>query len=139
MGKLAKCEGEVVVKDGTHSAIEFYEVDFVLDDAVKTLEQARSMIQGGLIAERLRREKPNYRRVRTCQVVSFGSTEDKPENGEMDKLLLRATQLDCLPENIDSYKRPDYKIKALQKAVERAEERLKKPEKSNVKDEGYID
>ena len=139
MGKLAKCEGEVVVKDGTHSAIEFYEVEFVMDDAVKTLEQARSMIQGGLISERLRREKPNYRRVRTCQVVSFESTEAKPEHSELDKLLLRATQLDCLPENIDSYKRPDYKMKALEKAIERAEARLSKPEKSNIKDEGYID
>jgi len=97
MAKKAVCEGEVVVKDGASSAIEFYTQEFILDDAVKSLEQARSMIQAGLINERLRKEVQNYRRVRTCQVVSFESTTEKAAHSELDKLLLKATELGCMP------------------------------------------
>lgn len=140
MPKKAVCEGEVVVKDGSRSSIEFYTEEFVLDDAVKNLEQARSMIQSGLISERLRRTVENYRRVRTCQVISFTETKDKAEHSELDKLLLKATELNCIPENIESYKRPDYKAKALEKAIERALERNEKQKKSeNVQDLGYVD
>ena len=36
---------------------------------------------------------------------------------------MRAVELGCVPENIDNYRRPDYKAKALEKAIERAEKR----------------
>lgn len=137
MAKKAICEGEVVVRDGTNSAIEFYTEEFVLDDAVKNLEQARSMIQAGLIADRLRKNLANYRRVRTCQVTSFEVTKDKAEHSELDKLLLKATELGCMPENIESYKRPDFKAKALEKAIERHLERKEK--KDPMQDQGYVD
>ncbi len=138
MAKKAICEGEVVVKDGTHSAIEFYTAEFVLDDSVETLAQARSMIQAGLITERLRREVSNFKRVRTCDVIEFTKTNESPEHGELDKLLLKATELGCMPENIESYKKPEAKAKALQKAVDRALERNGKA-KDNVTDLGYVD
>jgi len=137
MAKKAVCEGEVVVKDGASSAIEFYTQEFILDDAVKSLEQARSMIQAGLINERLRKEVQNYRRVRTCQVVSFESTTEKAAHSELDKLLLKATELGCMPENIESYKRPDFKAKALEKAIERHLSR--KDKKDPMQDQGYVD
>jgi hypothetical protein len=137
MAKKAMVEGEVVLKDGNTTDIHFYEEEFILDDAVKTLAQARSIIQGGLINERLRRNMPNFRRVRTCQVIEFGETTEKPEASDLDKLLIEATELGCMPENIDNYKRPDYKIKALERAVQKAKERKAKPD--NVQDLGYVD
>ena len=139
MAKKAVCEGEVVVKDGSRSSIDFYTEEFILDDEVKSLEQARSMIQSGLISERLRKTVENYRRVRTCQIVSFTETKEKPEHSELDKLLLKATELNCIPENIESYKRPDFKAKALEKAIDRALERQAKQGKDNVQDLGYVD
>lgn len=126
MSKKVKAEGEYVVKDGyKSSSICFYEEEFILDDAVGSLSQARSMLQAGMMAERLRRTVENFVRVRTCQVVSFEETTESPENGDLDKILLRATELGCVPENIGNYKRPDYKIKALQNAIIVAESRIK--------------
>lgn len=139
MSKLAKVEGELVTKDGTGTAIEFYEADFVLDDAVKDLKQARSIIRKGLITEHLRKSVKNFKRVRTCQVVDFAATEKQAENTELDKLLLKATQLNCVPENIDNYKRVDFKTKALEKAIEKALERKAKAKLDPMKDEGYVD
>jgi hypothetical protein len=139
MGKLAKVEGEVVVKDGTGTSVEFYESQFVLDDAVQNAAQARAIIKKGLISERLRREVQGYKRVRTCQIVEFTSTDDKPEQSDMDRLLIRATELNCVPENIDNYKRPDFKQRALEKAIEKAEERAKSVKPDAVQDLGYVD
>ena len=138
MPKLAKVEGEVIVKDGTGQAIEYYEAEFVLDDAVKTGPQARSVIRKGLISERLRKTVQNFRRVRTMQLVSFDRTDAPAEQSELDRLLLRASEMDCIPENIDNYKRPDYKAKALEKAIELAERRAKTAKPDSVKDLGEV-
>lgn len=139
MAKLAKVEGQVAVKDGTGMSLEFYEEEFILDDAVKTAEQARSMIKKGLISERLRRTVQNFKRVRTCQIIEFTNTNQQAEQSDMDKLFLRAAELNCVPENIDNYKRPDYKQKALERAISLAEERLKGERPDNVQDLGYVD
>jgi hypothetical protein len=138
MAKYVKVEGEAVVKDGTGKAIEFYEAEFLLDDSVATLGQARSIIQNGLIRDKLQRQVQNFANWRTCQVVEFREEKDSQADlSDMDKLLIEATELNCIPENIDSYKRPDYKMKALQKAIEVAKAR---PQKEDAfKDLGKVD
>ncbi len=139
MSKLARVEGEVVVKDGTGQALEFYEAEFVLDDAVQTANQARSLIKKGLISEHLRRNVKNYKRVRTCQIVEFTTTDKVAEQSDMDKLFLEATELGCVPENIDNYKRPDYKQKALERAIANHKDRAAKAKPDNVQDLGYVE
>lgn len=141
MGKKAKCEGEVIVVQNNAKSVEFYTEEFVLDDSVPDIAQARCIIQGGLIDERLRRNVKGYKRWRTCDVVSFEGTSDKPEaeETELQKLLMEATRLGCLPDTIDSYRRADHKAKALQKAIDNHKSRMAKPEKSNTQDMGYID
>jgi len=138
MSKKVVVEGEIIVKDGTHSAIEFYEgEEFVLSDEVKTLAQARAIIQSGLITERMRKKIPNFKRVRTCQVISFSNDTAEPEISNLDRLLIEATTLGCVPENIDNYRRPDYKTKALEKAIET--HKARKLPKDTMQDEGYVD
>lgn len=125
MSKKVLVEGEAVKKDGPFNTFFFYEEEFTLDDAVESIGQARSMIQAGLINERLRDKNDGFRRVRTCQVVSFEASKEEAKQGDLDKLLLKATELGCMPENIDNYRRPDYKMKALERAISLAEQKLK--------------
>jgi len=139
MGKKAVCEGEVVFKDGNNTAIKFYTEEFVLDDSIPDLERARSLIQAGLIADRLRRTIEGYKRVRTCEVVSFGSTNEQAENGKLDKLLSEAATMGCLPENIEIYADPENKARALERAIEGQKKRAKKAKADNVQDMGYVD
>jgi len=139
MPKLAKAEGQLVVKEKDGVSIEYYSHDFVLDDAVKTKEQARSMLQAGLLTEALKKEVPNFKRWRTCDVVEFTETTRKAEHSDLDKALLEATELGCVPEGIENYKRPDYKLKALQTAIEKFKARAAKKVKDNVQDLGYVD
>lgn len=139
MPKIAKCEGEVVTKDGTGQSIEYYECEFVLSDDVKTISQARSVIRSGYISEYMRKNVKNFKRVRTMQVVDFGDTEQKVENTDLEKLLIKATELGCVPENIENYKRPDYKEKALKIAIERASKRKPEGQKFKVEDQGMVD
>jgi hypothetical protein len=56
----------------------------------------------------------------------------------LDKLLMEATALGCKPDNIDNYKRPDHKLKALQRAIDNHKERKAKA-KPDETDHGYID
>lgn len=141
MAKKAIVEGEVLVKEGNTTNIEFYTEEFVLDDAVDTLEEARRLIKKALISDRLQRTVKNFKRVRTCQVIEFGGTSEKAENSELDQLMLQAVELDCVPENITNYKRTDHKIKALQKAIESkiARNAEKKTAKSNETDLGMVE
>jgi len=141
MARLAKAEGELVLTDGKGGVEkEFYEEEFIFDDAVKTKEQARSMLHAGLLTERLK-TRDNFKRWRTCDVVEFKETTKKAENSELDRILLEATSLGCVPEGIENYKRPDYKIKALQNAIDKHKSRMEKQKKSkdNVQDLGYVD
>jgi len=136
MANLVKVEGEVVTKDGSGKAIEFYEESFVLD--VEDKNQALSLIRKGLITDRLRRKTEGFKQVRTCQIVSINFTEEKPENDELTKVMLRAIELGCVPENIDNYKRPDYKLVALQKAIDNYEKRKKEQKPDNVTNKGVV-
>jgi len=141
VAKKAIVEGEVLVKEGNTTNIEFYTEEFILDDAVNTLEEARRLIKKALISDRLQRITKNFKRVRTCQVIEFESTAEKAENSNLDKLMLQAVGLDCVPENITNYKRSDHKEKALQKAIDAkiAKNAEKKTAKSNETDLGMID
>ncbi len=139
MAKKAVAEGEYLERNasGTLDIVPYSE-DFFLDDSITDLHQARQVIKRGLITERLAKQK-NFKRIRTCQVVSFEDSKEKPENGELDQLLTKAAKLDCIPVNINNYRRPDYKIKALKDAIEKAEARMRAPKKSNVEDLGMVD
>lgn len=132
MAKSVTVEGEVVTRDGRGTAIEFYEKTFILDDAVQNESQARSVIRKGMITEALRKEVENFKHVRTCQVIEFKNTDEKPEASEVDQLLLKATQLGCVPDNIDNYKRADFKAKALEKAIAAHEARTLKEKKEDL-------
>ncbi len=126
----AEVEGEYVVRDGHDVEVKFFTEKFILADTVKNLAQARCVIQAGLLTDRLRRNIPNFKRWRTCEVVSFKPTKEKPEYSELDDALVKATSLGCVPDNIDNYKDPKFKLKALQNAIERHNERMKKAKKT---------
>ena len=128
MSKKAYAEGEVLVKDGNTTNIEFYEEEFILDDCVQDISEARRIIKKALVHDRLQKKVSNFKRVRTCQVIKLESSDQKSENSELDKIMYETIRLDCVPENISNYKRTDYKIKALQNAVEH---KLSKMSESN--------
>lgn len=141
MSKKAVVEGEVRVRNGVGGTeIQFYEEEFLLDDSIESAAQARQVIRRGLITQRLSKME-GFKGIRTLQVLSFEDSKDEAENSELDVLLTKAVALQCVPANIDNYKRPDYKIKALEKAIKNAEERIEKAKKkkSNVEDQGYVD
>jgi len=123
MDKLVKVEGELVVKDGTGRMIEFYEEEFILDESVDSVDKARSLIKKGLITERLQRKVSGFKAVRTVKVISIEDSEEKADDSDLTKAMLKAIELNCVPQNIDSYKRTDYKLKALEKAITAQEER----------------
>lgn len=132
MAKKAVVEGEFLERNpnGGFDIVPYTE-EFILADEVESKEYARQIITRGLIIERLSKQK-NFKSVRTCQIIAFEKTADEPENGDLDVLLTKAAKLECIPVNINNYRRPDYKIKALQDAIAKAEERLKKaPKKTN--------
>lgn len=142
MGKLVKASGQWLAKDGTGIAICYYDEEFIMDDSVQTLAQARSILHAGLMTQRMQEkseEYQNFKRVRTCEVVSFEEVKEKSTMSELEMLMLRASELECIPENIDSYKRPDYKSKALKQAIENAEKRLKKVKPDPMQDDGEVE
>lgn len=144
MTKKVKVEGQLVTR-ASHGGkdIEFFEEVFIID-GVKDIPEARMLIQRGLIQPRLERKIKNFHRVRKCDVVSIEDVDENAEDGEVSKLMLKALELNCVPLNINNYKRPDHKEKALKQAIEEAEKRLRKLEKKSkkvdsVEDHGYID
>lgn len=141
MSKKAYVEGEVLVKDGNTTNIEFYEEEFILDECVKDIAEARRVIKKALIQDRLQKKVSNFKRVRTCQVVKFEQSVEKSETSDLDKIMYEAIELDCVPENITNYKRTDYKIKALEQAVANKKAKLAgiKPTKGNETDLGYVE
>lgn len=139
MPKKVKVEGEVALRDNNSVVLEWFEREIILDDSVKTLEEARRIIKRGLINEELKK-MPNFKRVRTCQVVSFEDTTDKAENSDLQKALIEATKLSCVPENLQNYRKEEDKVRALSQAIEKAKARAKKkPTKGNETDLGYVD
>lgn len=145
MGMLAKVEGEVFVRTEAKTVnIEFYEEDFILDDDIKEIAIARSIIRRAMIDQRLRKKVTNYKKVRTCQVISLEPVDKKSETGSMEKKLLEASKLNCVPQNLDSYANDKSKEKALDKAIETAKDRkkkaaAKKKKAQQVEDLGMVD
>lgn len=146
MGMLAKVEGELYVRtDAKTINIEFYEEEFILDNTIKDIGEARSIIRKGLLNERLRKKVKNYKKFRTCQVVSLEKTNEESKTGEMEKKLLEATKLGCVPVNLDSYLSEGGKEKALEKAIEvkkqraKADKKKQKRAKVDVEDLGIVD
>lgn len=124
MAKLAKCEGQLVKKEAGGLVNEYFEADFILSDGVKDIDQARSIIQAGMLHEKLMKDVPQYKNWRECQVVSLESTEQKVNTSEFEQLLLKCSEAGCVPENLASYGSDNSKVKALQKAIERHEKRV---------------
>jgi hypothetical protein len=144
MDNLVKVEGEMVCRDGTGRRFEFFEEEFIIDGSVDTIPKARSLIRKALIADRLQKKTdgknliyPDFRKVRTLQVISMNATEEKAEHSDLDKAMLKAIELGCVPENLDNYKRSDYRLKALERAIAVAENR--KQSKDNVTNLGIVD
>lgn len=140
MGKLAKTEGEVFVRTNAKTTIlQFYEEDFILDDSIETLAEARSFIQKGLIGERLRKKIEGFKAVRTCQVIEFTNTDEEPQVSEFEKLLVKAQRLGCVPQSLDSYDGDKAKIKALQKAIDADAKRKSKAKIEEPQETGYVE
>lgn len=142
MSKLVKASGQWVAKDGTGLAINYYDEEFVMDDAVQNAAQARSILHAGLLTQRMQDKAddyPNFKRWRTCEVIDFCETKQKAEHSDLEKLMLRATELECVPENIDNYRRPDYKAKALETAIANAEARKKNSKADAMRDMGEVE
>lgn len=136
MGKLALVEGEVVTVDGGRATIDWYTEEFVLDGSIDSIPLARSVLQAGLVSERLRVKLKNFRRVRTCQVVELTDTDRKPEDGGLDTLLLKATQYGCVPEHFERYATKESRVRALKTAIERHESRVLSAEEKHDNDDG---
>lgn len=124
MAKIAKCEGQLVKKESGGMVNEYFETEFVLSDEVKDVHQARSIIQAGLLHERLMKDVPFYKNWRECQVVSLETTNAKADTSEFEQLLLKCSEAGCVPENLSSYSSDASKVKALTKAMERHEKRV---------------
>lgn len=124
MAKLAKCEGQLVIKRAGGFENEFFEAEFLLSDDVKDVHQARSIIQAGLLHEHLLRNVEQYKNWRECQVVSLESSSESVNTSELEQLLLKCSEAGCVPENLSSYASDKSKTKALQKAWEAHERRV---------------
>lgn len=139
---LAKVEGEVFVRtDARATNIKFYEEEFVLDDDVKDIGQARVIIRKALLDERLKKSIEHYKKFRTCQVVSLEPTDKKSDSGPVEKKMIEASKLNCVPENLDRYSDSKSKEKALDKAIETKKKRGRpaKKDKFEVEDHGIVD
>lgn len=142
MGKLTKVEGQVMIRNSAGiNELEFYEENFILDDSILNEGKARQIIKKGLLTPRLEKKIKGFRRVRTCNVVEFTETDKDTDNSKLDKMLIEAIDLDCMPININSFKQEDHKTKALAAAIHEQKERNKKnkKKKNSVEDLGYID
>lgn len=126
MAKLAKCEGQLVVKRAGGYENEFFETEFLLSDSVENVHQARSIIQAGLLHEKLLKDVPAYKNWRECQVISLDSVAGKIETSELETLLLKCSEAGCVPENLSSYASDKSKEKALQKALDNHNARIAK-------------
>lgn len=124
MAKLAKCEGQLVIKRAGGFENEYFEAEFVLSDDVKDVNQARSIIQAGLLHEKLLKDVPQYKNWRECQVVSLEPVDGKSDASELEQLLLKCSELGIVPENLSSYASEKSKVKALTKALDNHERRM---------------
>lgn len=124
MAKLAKCEGQLVIKRAGGFENEFFETEFLLSDSVQDVHQARAIIHAGLLHEKLLKDVPQYKHWRECQVTSLETTDAKADTSELEQLLLQCSEAGCVPENLASYASEASKTKALAKALDRHEKRV---------------
>lgn len=136
MGMLAKVEGEVSYMSNKVQMIEFYSDEVLLPDGITEIYEARSMLKNGLMAEVLRKKVKNFKRVRTCSVLSLIPSNDTPKDSEYMLLLRDATKYGCVPEGLDHYGSVESRKKALEKAIVRHKARL---DKRKVKSGGAED
>lgn len=116
------------VISGKLAQIDEYETSFIMSEGREA--EARAIIQNsGMLDERLRKEKKNYKRWRTCNVTNIEEAKDgssKDVDQELDVLLVDATELGCIP---TTYKRLASNVtrkKALQEAIKKKKSRIKK-------------
>lgn len=132
MAKTVKVSGEYLRRtDSKTTIIDFYEEDFIID-SVKTKGEALSVIKNGLLHDRLRSNEnySGYKRYRTHEVVSFEDTNEKSNNGRIEKLTREAVDLGCVPSNLDMYSGKGAKEKVLQKSIDSTKKRREKKNKS---------
>lgn len=142
MAKKVVIEGDAQIRTEANTiTLTRYKETFILDDSVQDVNQARSVIKNGLLHDRLTEKVKNYKRFRTYEIKSFEDTEELAEKSKLDKLLVEATKLDCMPENLNIYSSADGKEKALERAIESKKKRQKsaKKKKNDVEDQGYVD
>ena len=126
------------VISGKLAQIDEYEEVFELTEG--RVPEARAIIQNsGILDERLRKTKKNYRRWRTCQVIDVQGTtkEATKEKTELHELLVKATEMGCIPATFKRLKVDKTKIKHLKEAIENKAKRVKKAKskKSGMKEE----
>ena len=137
-------EGEYVLS-GKLTQIEYFETTFTLEEANPSV--ARSIIQNGLLEDKMRKEFKNFKRVRTSQIVKTEKVEDEKAKSdtdvELEKLLAEAGNLGCVPVNYTSYKSDDMRKRQLAIAIKRRHDRQAKADKAAGKessiDKGYVD
>ena len=105
---------------GKIAQIDSYEVTFKMAEGRKS--EARAIIQNsGMLDEKLRKDKPGFKRWRTCQVTKIEEVEGKVDESvkELEKLLIEATQLACIPVDYKSYANDKMRIDTLKQAIEK--------------------
>ena len=105
---------------GKISQIDSYEVTFKMAEDRKP--EARAIIQNsGMLDEKLRKDKKGFKRWRTCQVINIEEIEGKVDEAEkeLEKLLIEATQLACIPIDYKSYANDKMRVGSLEKAIEK--------------------
>lgn len=140
MAKVATFYGEFYCKsEGGKMAVQEYEVKLEVPSTVKTKEQARSIAKNLLVKEYLSGKESGFQGIRTCQIDSLDEIDDKKtESDEIVALMLEAQELQCVPENISSYKRRDYKIAALRRSIEKRKVLLEKEALKKEREEAMM-
>lgn len=121
----------------------FFTETFILGPEVKDIPQARVIIQNGLLTPKMQSSKdyPNFSRWRTAQVIEFEDSSEMPENSELNNLLMEATNMDAIPDRLDSYKTPEAKSRVLTQAIQNEKKRRGRKPKGEVEviDQGFVD
>jgi len=135
------CYGKYHVKadNGAVELEEFEGLEFILDLSQYPDEHkigyARSIIQNGLIIDKLKSMDKNYKSTRECQVESIEPVKNKESSidSELQDLLTEATELGCVPPNYPTYKTDASRKRRLREALAKMHKLIEKAkEKKNV-------
>jgi hypothetical protein len=119
-------EGQYVATINKIPTVKLYKEIFELPDNADSIGVARSVLQAGLVADRLGSKIDGFKRVRTCQVKDLEKTNAKAKKDKATELLVEATKLNCVPEGLEAYSDPAVRESVLEKAIAR-----KKKQKDN--------